>query len=189
MEAPAGIKCIDRESEMDCERAVENDGSRHTVPDEIMNSSTPLHCLERDVAQRVHAKGQREIGEHEKTSWEAEPPERHRVAEKVGIYHLTPSPGRDAHRTNRYQYSGRGENVNLDVRFWSILLKKSLMRSVEPSDQLLRAFFIPLFVLLSGRTGEFSASVQRSRLRRGMQSACSATAARYGWQGSSSSAR
>jgi hypothetical protein len=30
------------------------------VPDEIMNSSTPLHCLERDVAQRVHAKVHRE---------------------------------------------------------------------------------------------------------------------------------
>src|SRR5260370_12115990 len=102
---------------MDCERAVENDGSRHTVPDEIMNSSTPLHCLERDVAQRVHAKVQREIGEHDETSCEAEPPDRHLVAEKVGIYHLTPSPGRDAHHTNRHQYSGRGENVNLDVRF------------------------------------------------------------------------
>src|SRR5215831_5875768 len=34
-----------------------------------------------------------------------------------------------------------------------MLLKKSLMRSVEPSDQLLRVFFVPLFVLLSGRTG------------------------------------
>src|SRR5262245_55603755 len=101
---------------MDCERAVESDGSRHTVPDEIMNSSTPLHGLERDVAQRVHAKVQREIGEHDETSCEAEPPDRHLVAEKIGIYHLTPSPSRDAHRTNRYQYSGRGENVNLDVR-------------------------------------------------------------------------
>jgi hypothetical protein len=48
------------------------------------------------------------------------------------------------------------------VRFGSMLLKKLLMRSVEPSDQLLRAFFVPLFVLLSGRTGEFSAGVQRS---------------------------
>jgi hypothetical protein len=47
--------------------------------------------------------------------------------------------------------------------FDPMLLKKSLMRSVEPSDQLLRAFFVPLFVLLSGRTGEFSAGVQRSR--------------------------
>ena len=28
------------------ERAVENDGPWHTVPDEIMNTSTPLHCLE-----------------------------------------------------------------------------------------------------------------------------------------------
>ena len=36
------------------------------------------------------------------------------------------------------------------------MLKKSLMRSVEPSDQLLRAFFVPLFVLLSGRPGEFT---------------------------------
>jgi hypothetical protein len=30
-----------------------------------------------------------------------------------------------------------------DVRFGSMLLKKLLMRSVEPSDQLLRAFFRP----------------------------------------------
>jgi hypothetical protein len=29
------------------------------------------------------------------------------------------------------------------VRFGSMLLKKLLMRSVEPSDQLLRAFFRP----------------------------------------------
>jgi hypothetical protein len=43
-----------------------------------------------------------------------------------------------------------------------MLLKKLLMRSVEPSDQLLRAFSVPLFVLLSGRTGEFSVVVQRS---------------------------
>ena len=45
---------------MNGERAVENDGPRHTVPDEIMNSSTPLHCLERDIAERVHGKVQRE---------------------------------------------------------------------------------------------------------------------------------
>jgi hypothetical protein len=42
-----------------------------------------------------------------------------------------------------------------------MLLKKLLMRSVEPSDQLLRAFSVPLFVLLSGRTGE-SSVIQRS---------------------------
>src|SRR6266699_5962993 len=102
MEAPAGIKCIERESEMDGERAVENGGSRHTVPDEIMNSSTPLHCLERNIAERVHAKVQREIGEHDETSCEAEPPYRHLVADKVGISPLTPPPGRDAHRTKRH---------------------------------------------------------------------------------------
>ncbi len=78
---------------MDGERAVENGGSRHTVPDEIMNSSTPLHCLERNIAERVHAKVQREIGEHDETSREAEPPYRHLVAKNVRIYHLAPSPG------------------------------------------------------------------------------------------------
>src|SRR5438034_4451472 len=78
---------------MDGERAVENDGPRHTVPDEIMNSSTPLHCLERDIAERVHAKVKREIGEHGETSCEAEPPDRHLVAENVRIYHLASSPG------------------------------------------------------------------------------------------------
>ena len=42
------------------------------------------------------------------------------------------------------------------------MLKKSLMRSVQPSDQLLRAFFRPALRPPSGRTGEFSAGVQRS---------------------------
>src|SRR5260370_40384082 len=37
-----------------------------------------------------------------------------------------------------------------------MLLKKSLMRSVEPFDELLRAFFVPLFVLPYGRPDEFS---------------------------------
>src|SRR5258705_13479770 len=78
---------------MDGERAVENDGPRHTVPDEIMNSSTPLHCLERNIAERGHAKVQREIGEHDETSCEAEPPDRHLVAKNVGIYHRASSPG------------------------------------------------------------------------------------------------
>ena len=78
---------------MDGERAVENDGPRHTVPDEIMNSSTPLHCLERNIAERVHAKVQRKIGEHDETSCEAEPPYRHLVAKNVRIYHLASSPG------------------------------------------------------------------------------------------------
>src|SRR5215468_7860662 len=77
-------------------RAVETDGPRHTVPGEIMNSSTPLHCLERDIIERVHTKVQREIGEHDETSCEAKPPDRHLVAENARIYHLTPSPGRDA---------------------------------------------------------------------------------------------
>jgi len=70
---------------MDCERAVESDGSQRAVPDEIMNSSTPLHCLERDIAQRVHTKVQRKIAEHDETSCEAEPPNRHLVAENAGI--------------------------------------------------------------------------------------------------------
>jgi len=55
------------------------------VPDEIMNSSTPLHCLERDIAQRVHTKVQRKIAEHDETGCEAEPPNRHLVAENAGI--------------------------------------------------------------------------------------------------------
>ena len=96
---------------MDGERAVENDGSRHTVPDEIMNSSTPLHCLERDIAERVHAKVQREIGEHDETSCEAEPSDGHLVEDDIRIYHLTPSPGRDAARV----LEGR-ERKPVDVR-------------------------------------------------------------------------
>jgi hypothetical protein len=78
---------------MDCERAVQNDSSRHTVPDEIMNSRTPLHCFERDIAERVHAQVQREIGEHNETSGEAKAPDRHLIAENARIYHLTPPPG------------------------------------------------------------------------------------------------
>jgi hypothetical protein len=50
-----------------------------------MNLSTPLHCLERDIAERVHAKVQREIGEQNETSSEAEPSNRHLVAENAGI--------------------------------------------------------------------------------------------------------
>src|SRR6516165_7194366 len=91
-EAPARIQGIERETKMDCERAVENNGSWHTVPDEIMNSSTPLHCLERDIAKRMHAKVQREIGEHDETSCEAKPTDRHLVAEYARIYHLTSPP-------------------------------------------------------------------------------------------------
>jgi hypothetical protein len=70
---------------MHCDRAVESDGSQRAVPDEIMNSGTPLHCLERDIAQRVHTKVQRKIAEHDETSCEAEPPNRHLVAENAGI--------------------------------------------------------------------------------------------------------
>ena len=103
---------------MDGERAVENDGSRHTVPDEIMNSSTPLHCLERDIAERVHAKVQREIGEHDETSCEAEPPDRHLVAENVGIYHLAPSPGRDAASYHPPSVFWKGANVNPSMSGW-----------------------------------------------------------------------
>ena len=53
---------------MDSERAVESNGSWHAVPNEIMNSRAPLHCLKRDIAQRVHAKMQREIAEHDEAS-------------------------------------------------------------------------------------------------------------------------
>ena len=70
---------------MDCEGTVESDGPRHAVPDEIMNLSTPLHCLERDVAERVHAKMHREIANHDETRCEAEPSKRHLVAENAGI--------------------------------------------------------------------------------------------------------
>jgi hypothetical protein len=66
------------------------------------------------------------------------------------------TPRLDVSRVERFKCGRK------NVRFGSMLLKKLLMRSVEPSDQLLRAFFVPLFVLLSGRTGEFSAGVQRS---------------------------
>src|SRR5262249_44056564 len=104
---------------MDCECAVENDGSRHTVPDEIMNSSTPLHCLERDIAKRMHAKMQREIGEHDETSCEAKPPDRHLVAENARIYHLTPSPGRDAASYHSASVVWKGEGKPVDVRLES----------------------------------------------------------------------
>jgi hypothetical protein len=78
------------------------------VPDEIMNSSAPLHCLERNIAERVHAKVQREIGEHDETSCEAEPPDRHLVAKNVEIYHLASSPRVGTqHRTTRHLCSGR----------------------------------------------------------------------------------
>src|SRR6516164_3625840 len=96
---------------MDCQRDVENNGFWHTVPDEIMNSSTPLHCLERDIAKRMHAKVQREIGEHDETSCEAKPSDRHLVAENARIYHLTPPPVGTQHRTTRHLWSGRA-NVN-----------------------------------------------------------------------------
>jgi len=77
---------------MDRERAVENDGSRRAVPDEIVNSRAPLHCLQRDITQRVHNKMQREIAEHGEASREAEPPNRHLVAQDVGIQHCSRNP-------------------------------------------------------------------------------------------------
>jgi hypothetical protein len=55
------------------------------MPDEIMNPSTPLHCLEGDVAEGVHAKMQREIAKHDETSSEAEPSKRHLVAQNAGF--------------------------------------------------------------------------------------------------------
>ena len=61
----------------------------------------------------------------------------------------------------KYSRSGRASQP-IHVSVGSIMLKKSLMRSVEPSDQLLRAFFRPALRPPSGRTGEFSAGVQRS---------------------------
>jgi len=77
-----------------------------------------LHCLERDIAERVHAKVQREIGEHGETSCEAEPPDRHLVAENVGIYHLTPSPGRDAASYHPPSVFWKGANVNPSMSGW-----------------------------------------------------------------------
>jgi hypothetical protein len=70
---------------MDRECPIEGNGSRHAVPDEIMNSSAPLHCLKRDIAQRVHAKVQGEIGKHDEARRKAEPPNRHLIAENSGI--------------------------------------------------------------------------------------------------------
>jgi hypothetical protein len=70
---------------MDRECAVESDRSRYAVPDEIMNSGAPLHCLKRDIAQRVHAKVQGEIGKHNEASCKAEPPNRHLITEDAGI--------------------------------------------------------------------------------------------------------
>jgi hypothetical protein len=75
---------------MDRERTVESDSSRRAVPDKIMNSRAPLHCFQRDIAQRVHDKMQREIAEHEEASREAEPPNRHLIAQNVGIQHCSP---------------------------------------------------------------------------------------------------
>lgn len=104
---------------MDCERAVEGDCSWQTVPDEIMNSSTPLHCLERDIAERVHGKVQREIGEHDETSCEAEPPDRHLVAENARIYHLRRSPDRDTASYHSASVLWKGERKPVDFRFGS----------------------------------------------------------------------
>ena len=73
---------------MDRECAVESNGSRRAVPDEIMNSSAPLHCLKRDIAQRVHAKVQGEIAKHDEASCKPEPPNRHLIAENSGNWHL-----------------------------------------------------------------------------------------------------
>jgi hypothetical protein len=84
-EAAAGVKGVKCQSKMDCEGAVESDGPRHAVPDEIMNPSTPLHRLERDIAERVHAKMQREIAKHDEARCEAEPSKRHLVAENAAI--------------------------------------------------------------------------------------------------------
>src|ERR1700739_3191958 len=83
-----------------------------------MYSSTPLHCLERDIAERVHAKVQREIGEHGETSCEAEPSDRHLVAENIRIYHLTPSPGRDAAPYHALSVFWKGANVNPSMSAW-----------------------------------------------------------------------
>ena len=84
-EAAAGVKGVKCQSKMDCEGAVENDGPRHAVPDEIMNPSTPLHRLKRNIAERVHAKMRREIAKHDETRREAEPSKRHLVAENAEI--------------------------------------------------------------------------------------------------------
>src|SRR5262249_3831089 len=82
---------------MDGERTVESNGSRHTMPDEIMDLSAPLHRLERNIAQRVHSEVQREIREHNQTGCEAEPPDRHLIAKNVRMEHLkSGSPARDA---------------------------------------------------------------------------------------------
>src|SRR6516162_2881767 len=77
---------------MDGERTVESNGSRHTMPDEIMDMSAPLHCLERNIAQRVHSEVQREIREHDQTGCEAEPPDRHLIAKNIRIEHLKSGP-------------------------------------------------------------------------------------------------
>jgi hypothetical protein len=49
-EAPAGIEGVQRERKMDGERTVESNGSRRTMPDEVMDTSAPLHCLERNIS-------------------------------------------------------------------------------------------------------------------------------------------
>src|SRR6516162_5131754 len=59
----------------------------------------------------MHAKVQREIGEHDETGCEAKAANRHLVAENARIYHLTASPVATQHRTTRLLWSGRA-NVN-----------------------------------------------------------------------------
>src|SRR5207253_383400 len=114
-----------------------------------------------------HAKVQREIGEHDETSCEAEPPDRHLIAEKVGIYHLTPSPGRDAHRTNRYQYFGRGENVSLDDRFGSN--STELRKTTRPFMSAVPPIPAPTPSLTKCGTGPFptEAAKEKPRPKRG----------------------
>jgi hypothetical protein len=74
-----------------------------------------LHCLERDIAKRMHAKVQREVGEHDEASCEAKPAERHLVAENARIYHLTPSPRRDAASYHSASVVWKGKRKLVDV--------------------------------------------------------------------------
>src|SRR6516165_4374225 len=106
---------------MDGERTVESNGSRHTMPDEIMDMSAPLHCLERNIAQRVHSEVQREIREHDQTGCEAEPPDRHLIAKNLGIEHLDSGPPglETQHRTKGIRVLQGARRQAANVRFGS----------------------------------------------------------------------
>jgi hypothetical protein len=66
---------------VDGESTVERDCSGYTVSHGIMDQRAPLHCLKRDIPERVHAQVKREVEKHDEPTDEAKSPDRHLVAQ------------------------------------------------------------------------------------------------------------